>query len=318
MTSRLRNAFVTWNNYPDNFEEVLSGLPEHSYIVVGKEIGPKEKTPHLHVYVEFTQQHRWKKIVDVFPPGTDVQKAKGSPQQASDYCKKDHDYREEGTIKNPGKRNDLDTVREILKTGGEREVMDQATSVTAVRFAQMYLKVKERKRRFKPTVIWLYGKAGLGKTRTAMYDAWRRGYGEDVHLQCGQGKWWEGYDAHKAVIIDDIREDFFSFTRALNILDRYECRLENKGGSRQLLARVIYITSPLPPDEVWNTREEMKQLERRIDIIQEILSDTEYIVHKGDGVCQEKPQDYPEDDQEEATNSEQGDQAVCEEIDASD
>ena len=159
-------------------------------------------------------------------------------------------------------------------------------------------KSKKKLARFKPTVIWLYGQPGVGKTLAAMYDAHRRGYGNDLHLQSGQGKWWEGYDAHKAVIIDDIRSDFYPFSRMLNLLDRYECRVENKGGSRQFLARVIYITSPEPPQCVWETKENMDQLLRRIDTIQEIISLSQSNIDKGNAIRQNKPEDYPEDDKE--------------------
>jgi len=310
--SKHRNVCFTWNNYPPDYMQVLSKLPTVTYLVTGREIG-ESGTAHIQGYVEFKNQVRFSTLKKRLP-SVHFEERKGTSQQAADYCKKDADYIETGTLSRQGKRNDLDEVREILKTGGERDVVDCAKSVHAVRFAQMYLKVREKKRHFKPEVIWLFGEAGTGKTSTAMYDAWRRGYRDDVHLQSGQGKWWEGYDAHKAVIIDDLRADFFSYPRALNIFDRYECRVENKGGSRQLLSRVIYVTCPWSPECVWSTHEEYAQLERRIDVILEILSNG-MIVHKGYALSKEKPEDYPQDDTEEIEGSDVS-KEVCEASDA--
>jgi len=307
---KFRNVCFTWNNYPEDWENQLTEkLPQHNYYVAGKEVGDSG-TPHIQGYVEFNSPAKFTTLKKKFPTWH-IEKRKGTSTQAADYCKKDGDWKETGTISNPGKRNDLEAVRDILKTGGERDVVAQATSFQSVKYAQVYLKVMEKKRNFKPLVIWLYGKAGTGKTRTAHFDAFRRGYFEDIHLQCGQGKWWEGYDGHKVVIMDDVRSDFCSYNRMLNLLDRYECRLENKGGSRQMLARVIYITAPVHPEELWATTEEKAQLLRRIDVIQEIISCVESNIHKGNGISQEKPHKYPEEDiQEEVNESECSDEEV--------
>lgn len=83
-------------------------------------------------------------------------------------------------------------------------------------------------------------------------------------------KWWEGYDAHENVIIDDFRKDSIQFSSLLRLLDRYAFRVETKGASRQLLAKNIIITCPESPEELFeHTREDIKQLLRRIDEIKE-------------------------------------------------
>jgi len=124
-----------------------------------------------------------------------------------------------------------------------------------------------------------------------MWDAFRHGYTlEDIHVIGGDnGKWWEGYDAHPVVIIDDIRATFCTFSRMLNILDKYECRVECKGASRQLLARRIYITCPFCYDGIWETSEQMDQLYRRLNVIQEIISFDGSEIIKGDAIDQTCP-----------------------------
>jgi len=80
-------------------------------------------------------------------------------------------------------------------------------------------------------------------------------------------KWFDGYDAHPDIIVDDFRRDFCTFHELLRILDRYPFRVETKGGSRQLLAKNTVITCPWKPDIIYQSRsqEDIGQLLRRID-----------------------------------------------------
>ena len=64
-----------------------------------------------------------------------------------------------------------------------------------------------------------------------------------------------------------MRKDFCKFHELLRYLDRYPVQLETKGGTRQLLARNIVITSCYPPEQLFDTREDIQQLIRRIDFI---------------------------------------------------
>jgi len=90
---------------------------------------------------------------------------------------------------------------------------------------------------------------------------------EFPRLHWTTNKWWEGYDAHENVIIDDMRGDFCKFHELLRMLDRYAYRIETKGGSRQFRAKTIIITSCYSPTEMFDTREDIQQLLRRIDEI---------------------------------------------------
>ena len=54
-------------------------------------------------------------------------------------------------------------------------------------------------------VHWRWGKAGLGKTRYV----WEK-HGLSVYTPTTY-KWWEGYDGHKVVLIDEFRGDWCKF-----------------------------------------------------------------------------------------------------------
>lgn len=143
------------------------------------------------------------------------------------------------------------------------EVVMVAKSYQSVKMAEQILKYHEKPRNAKPRVEWYYGPTETGKSRKA-YEV----LGEECYTCMSTGKWFEGYDAHTKVLIDDMRGDFFKFHELLRLLDRYAMRVETKGGSRQFLADHIIITSCRHPFDLFDTREDVQQLLRRIDVIE--------------------------------------------------
>lgn len=243
-----------------------------AYVIYGVEICPDTGVKHHQGYCEFITNRKLPRLKK-FNSKIHWEKRQGKQEQAIDYCKKDGDFHEIGEAKASvqGKRNDLNEVREIIKNGGGmKDVVEVATSYQSIKMAETYLKYVEKKRDWMPVVKWFYGPTGTGKTRQAVEEA-----GDDYYISSRNLKWWEGYDAHENVIIDDFRKDFCTFHELLRILDRYPYRIEVKGGSRQLLAKTIWITSCYPPDQVYETREDIGQLLRRISFISEMRSEIE-------------------------------------------
>lgn len=64
-------------------------------------------------------------------------------------------------------------------------------------------------------------------------------------------KWWDGYNGQAVVIIDDFRyasvADHGGLSYLLRILDRYDTKIEIKGGVRTFLAEYVIITCPFSP-----------------------------------------------------------------------
>lgn len=305
VNSKYRNMCFTWNNAPeDGWAQLTDRLPACNYLVAGREVG-EQGTPHIQGYAEFASPAKGSTLKNKFPT-IHWEKRMGSAEQAAVYCKKDGDYQEEGELSNQGKRSDLDEVRALMAspdTANMGTVIMQARSMQAVKFSEVYLTYHERKRNFKPNVIWIFGGAGLGKSRLADAQA-RLAVGDSVHTQTKSIKWWNGYDAHKAVIVDDIRKDFCTFTDMLHLIDRYPYKVEIKGGMRQMLATHMYITGPVHPEKVWNTDEDLHQLVRRIDVIAEILSETELVYHKGDALPSSNESTEEDDQADDVTETE--------------
>lgn len=286
------NYCFTWNNYNDASIALLDSL-ECVYIVYGKEVGESD-TPHLQGFVKFANERHENAVRKLFIAQglnangktncANIEKAI-NVDRAIDYCMKGEQSKKEWEEHNidgenygngadvyergkrpvgRGKRTDLDKVREVLKSGGKmRDVVQVTTSYQSVRMAEVILKYHEVGRDWKPKVMWFWGATGTGKTKKAAEIL-----GADYYTCLSTGKWFEGYDAHENVLIDDMRKDFMKFHELLRLLDRYPMRVECKGGSRQFLAKQIIITSCFHPREMFDTREDINQLLRRIDEIE--------------------------------------------------
>lgn len=261
--SKARGYCFTINNYGEEDEIAVHNLAkEAKYIVVGKEVG-ETGTPHYQGYV-FFENPRAFNSVKKFIPRAHIEKAIQTPQVNATYCKKQNNVLlEKGEVPQAGKRNDIDHIRDVVKeTPRMKVVVNEATSHQAIKVAEIWLKYNEEPRKWKPEVRWYYGSTGSGKTRTA-----REWLGEDVYTAMSTAKWWEGYDAHENVLIDDFRKNWILFNDLLRLLDRYEYRVEVKGGSRQFVAKRIAITAPYHPNDMYDGREDINQLIRRIDEI---------------------------------------------------
>jgi len=266
MNVRSRGWCFTRNNYND--EDILRVEDVSSiatYLIYGKEVGDSG-TPHLQGYVYFENSKSFSKITKLLPH-CHLEVQKGTGCEASEYCKKDGDYKEFGTLPSQGKRNDIKTVKdEILSGGGMSQIIEIASNYQTLKIGEMLLKYKEKKRNYKPTVVWIYGESGSGKTRLA-YEWFPNIYRKTN----SSGKWWDGYDSHPEVLIDDIKDNSKEmYSLLLELLDRYEVRVEAKGSSRQFLAKNIIVTSIFSPYEMFSQFGDAKELLRRIDEVKQI------------------------------------------------
>lgn len=89
---------------------------------------------------------------------------------------------------------------------------------------------------------WYYGKSGAGKSRKA-WEEFPEAFPKQVN------KWWDGYQSHEHVIMDDMDP----FNKALGgdlkrWADRYKVTGETKGGAVPLKIKVFIVTSQYHPD----------------------------------------------------------------------
>lgn len=233
-----------------------------AYMVVGKETCPDTARLHWQGMAQFKEAKSGKQVWEMFKKkGVSFRRVRNAKALRA-YCKKGGEFKEWGTFKVQGRRTDIQAVRDIIGSKrGMRAVVEEVDSYQAIRTAEKILQYAEPKRDWKTEVYWYWGPTGTGKTQTAIREA-----GPDHWISGAEGKWWQGYDAHENVIIDDYRCDMFKFRWLLRLLDCTGATVENKGGSRQLLAKKIWITAPKHWREMWAGRcdEDLDQLKRRI------------------------------------------------------
>jgi len=189
----------------------------------------------------------------------------GNPKQNIAYCSKDEDYFEFGEKPAQGSRTDIKEVQEKIKNNVPiNEIIFEATSYQSARHAELLMKYQPMPKAQKRNIFWYYGKSGSGKTRKAIEES-----GDNYYITMNTLKWWDGYMGQKYIIVDDFRKDFCTFHELLRILDRYPYRVNVKGSTLwiQPSTEYIIITSCFHPKDVYETREDVEQLLRRIDKI---------------------------------------------------
>lgn len=239
MADRSRNFSFTDNQCKTDLWEDLYSNGKFEFILYGKE--KAETTGHDHFQGCFKLKNAMTvSAVRKLCPGVHLEITQ-SVQASINYCKKDGDIVVLGTIPQPPKKK-LKTdeqVRVMLKDGKTiSDVCDEVSGWHAtlqmglhgIKTAEKILQYQEPHRDFKTVVKWFYGATGTGKTRKAAEEA-----GADAWWSGKNLKWWQGYDGHEKVIIDDFRGsftcldqsgDFCTFHELLRILDRYPYTVE--------------------------------------------------------------------------------------------
>lgn len=262
----------TLNNYTDKDIEWLKSL-ECSVMTCAKEIG-ESGTPHLQFSVTFKRSYSYAALKKLHPR---ISWRAQNCTQDNNYCRKidseviiDVDNR-----KRKGARSDLIETREIvMATCSMREVAKHTTNMQAIRSSEIWLKYCEPEREIQEIEIyWHWGVTGAGKT----YTVYKDNAIEDIYVPVSY-KWWEGYDGHTVILLDEFRADFCKYKELLRLFDVYPQKVECKGGSRQLKAKKWYVTSCYHPKDVYETIEDKQQLLRRITKI--IHFDTHYYNQK--------------------------------------
>jgi len=90
----------TLNNYTAGEEQLLADILESDHVeygIYGHETG-EAGTPHLQGYVVFSQRKRLAQVKALLGQRYHLERTRGTPKEASDYCKKEGDFNEYGTL----------------------------------------------------------------------------------------------------------------------------------------------------------------------------------------------------------------------------
>lgn len=270
---RLTRFVFTLNNYNEVEINLIKTAPV-KWLIFGKEIG-SNGTPHLQgacvigKQVAFSTVKTW--------PGfgrCHIEKMRGTVQESVTYCtKEDSNFVEIGERplpngKQTGLTNAVSRVREGARLADLAQDDEGATAVVKFHKGLIYLRsILLPQRTTAPTVIWLHGDTGVGKTRYALELSEREFGQHNYWISSGGLRWFDGYDGQPVAIFDDFRTKHVShFSFLLRLLDRYPVQCEIKGGYVHWIPRLIIITTCHDIRQTWSfsTDENLRQLERRV------------------------------------------------------
>jgi len=111
--TRVRNFCFTINNPIENELEMFLLWDALKYCIIGQEQG-ESGTPHLQCYAELANSKSLSSLKKQLPRAH-IEARKGTSQQAADYCKKEGDFKELGTLSKQGQRTDLETAAKMTR-----------------------------------------------------------------------------------------------------------------------------------------------------------------------------------------------------------
>lgn len=255
-SNRGRHWCLTINNWYAQETEVFNKLFEQNhlvYFVYGKE--GKNKTPHLQCYiytsktVSFTQVRNWWPRARVAP-----KYKKSTPQQASDYCKKEEDYVEKGDLPAPQYQKGGDKTKLNWDSVKQAAIDGRLDDIDSKVFVQHYTTIKQINFDYNPvpkpltklTNEWIYGKTGVGKSRLARLE-------NPNYYDKACNKWWDNYKHQPVVLIDDFPKDgAYLSQHLLRWADHYPFPSEIKRHQTELRPEKIVVTSNYHPNEIFS------------------------------------------------------------------
>lgn len=248
----------------EKFDALLDSVPMQSklsYLVVSHEVAPTTGQHHLQAYFETKKAERFRTLHNLYKNvGLDtvwMQAANGSAEQNRTYCLKDWKdgiYKKElGTPRPPtnqGRRSDISRVQADLE---ERKPMREIARThfdewkKYGRAFREYRSMMVQPRTFPTEVEYVYGPTGSGKTKYAadFYPPSETTYWL-APPKPGQNVWWDGYDSHDVVVIDEYYPGFFGKGHVrflLRLVDRYPLKVAIHGGMTEFVAKKIIFLS---------------------------------------------------------------------------
>jgi hypothetical protein len=255
--------------------EALDDRLQYIY-VGGEESCPATGNKHKHIYAYAKNRglrlNGWKKL---FGKHCHVEQARGTHEEAINYCKKDVVGYELGEkpMEN-GVRKLFSEVHELVMSG-ERpmkiarnaELAKPVAQYTKF-FQQLYAEVEWEKmceKGFNPKQVFiLEGATGKGKTRSVYDD---HGFGNVYEAVSNKGLWFDGYTGESVVLFDECAiGDIMSVTQFLRLTDGRPLRLPVKGGFVNFNPDIIYFTTNVQWEQWWSdiNQEHLAACRRRI------------------------------------------------------
>lgn len=211
---------------------------DQDYLCYGREVCPDTSRKHLQGFVVFknrktlAQCKKWR-------ANAHFERARGTPEEASQYCKKDNDFCEFGRL--PSTTGRVDKFRDLLDKAEAGKISDIKAD-----YPGLYIRYKNTLQSAlicdttelnNSCGVWLYGPPRSGKDYavrqlTGVYNKMLN-------------KWWCGYKNEPYVLLSDVEPDHGKWLGYyLKIwADRYAFNAEIKGGSMLIRPKKMFVSS---------------------------------------------------------------------------
>lgn len=247
----------TWEDDPLKWSGV-------KYLVFQKERG-ESGTDHFQGYVQFRCNKRLSALKALHKEAH-WEVRQGTHTQARDYCMKE-DTRidgpwEHGVQPAPALKETLTLAMTDVKEGmTELELAEKYGAIWSrnYRALERYRTLCTNRHRSEKThVTVLFGPSGTGKSRSA-FEGFPGCYTKP------KGEWWNGYDSHPHVVVDEFY-GWLPWDTLLRVCDRYPLLVQTKGGFANFSPTHIVFTSNKAPED-WYSTQNFAPLLRRLDCI---------------------------------------------------
>jgi len=250
-------------NNPGGTEEVTALVSASSYLIYGAEVSPSSGTPHFQGYC-FLNKKTALAGMRKLHPRAHFEAAKGTHQQASDYCKKEGHFLEFGTFPEEPAVTGRKFWQEFISSAkaGTAEETHPQQSVQYHCYVDKAIranppKVETVNEDLKELNFWYFGPSGCGKSKTA-----RTQFPD--YFDKAINKWWDGYRHQTAVILDDLDKSHACLGHYIKRwADRYPFQAEVKGSHGYFRPRHIVVTSQYSIDQIWDDAETREAMHRR-------------------------------------------------------
>jgi hypothetical protein len=265
-----RWCFTLNNPSEEDYTQIynLEFNQELSYGVVGLEKGSQNGTVHFQGYLIMKAPWRLSKCRELFDTAAHFEIAIADTAKNRLYCTKEGNFFEFGNV--PEERSSAGG-REKKRWEEARELAKEGSidDIDASIYVPYYRTLKEIKKDYMQQEedldgvcgVWIYGKAGVGKSRKA------RELYPDFYYKLAN-KWWDGYQNQRNVLIEDLGPEHKVLGHHLKLwADRYAFNGETKGGMINIRPDKVVVTTQYSLDQIFDDEETRQALNRRFKVI---------------------------------------------------
>lgn len=288
----------------DMIKDILRNKLTLNYFCFAHEVGIEKGREHVHIFLYSHAPIRFGTVKNRFPIAH-IERAYGSAKENRDYIQKIGKWEKSEKAKTSLKDSFFESG--ACPSENEEKAPDQTVIMNMITEGRSTLEIIQKKKQYlfkgkdidnlreifnrekfsmcmrNIETIYIFGKTGVGKTRT-VYDNYKLNEICRVTNYRHGSISFDSYSGQKVLVFDEYRSQI-PISEMLCYLDRYPVQLPARYMDRTACYEKVYILSNLPLEDQYrdvqvNSKETWNALVRRIDKVIELDSDGKVIEYK--------------------------------------